>query len=119
MPVINALRTVDASLCRPRSERRNWRAAYDILSSTCKRFARAVSGRASQSGPPVIEDVAQGLLERDRGLPAHRAQRPGRIAAQDGHVGRPQARGVFLYADALHAGFAEEEVEDVSDDPRA
>src|SRR5205823_4396676 len=92
---------------------------YDTFPWICKGLLFTGSGHAVHAAPPVVEDVAQRLLEGNLRPPAHRGEGPGGVAAQHRHVGRAQAGRVFLDADPLDARLREQEIENVLDHPRA
>ena len=66
---------------------------------------------------PILEEIGQGLLERDRAAPADGPLGLLRRAAEDRHVGGPEPRRVLADLDAGSRGLPDEETQHALDGP--
>src|SRR5262249_49321294 len=83
------------------------------VSDDTSESARATPAR---SLTPVLEQIAERLLERDAWLPAQRVQ-PAAITDQHRDVRRPEAGRVLTERDGLVGGLTEQKIEDLLDRP--
>src|SRR5262249_4108448 len=93
-------------------------AGIAVVPSPSRRIPCLMPRPPRSPGAPVLQHVAQRVLERDRGLPAGRGHELRVVSEQDLHVGRTQAGRILLHLD-LRLRLGEQHVERLADGPAA